>query len=230
MDNYNFRKYEIISHLVGYFVSVICRDIEEWEQWGVPFIELSVKALHLRRQVTEDIVRKFAGSVGKANSFIVSVDDEDEWASVITTNEYLTSLSEQLAQFDDDDIVLTYLNAVSSAIEQGSYDARARAISHHIVSILHIPEEAVRELELQTSGKQTPNIFLSDREAVAKAMNKNVTPFRLWKVGLAAAAGGALMFYTGFYSIFVCKMLIFHRRICSSHDSHLYCTPPWDIK
>ena len=196
-DNYNFRKHEIIAQLVGYFVSVICRDTEEWEKWGIPFLELSVTALHLRRQVTDDIVKKFSGSVGKANSFIVSLDDEDDWASVISTNDYLTSLSEQLTHFDDDDIVLTYLNAITSAIQQGSYDARARAISHHIVEILHIPQEAVRELEVQTSGKQTQNIFMSDRETVAKAIHKGVTPFRLWKVGLAAAAGGALMFYSG---------------------------------
>mmetsp|Transcript_13701 Transcript_13701/g.20515 ORF Transcript_13701/g.20515 Transcript_13701/m.20515 type:complete len:691 (+) Transcript_13701:88-2160(+) len=196
---------ESLAYLIGYFVSTVSHDTDEWIAWGVPYIRLCVESLDLDSDLTDKIRSTFMGSIGHIGSSIGSVgsrmslyvyaDEDNEWTHIRPLHTYLEEISLKLDQWDEKLILSFFLQAMSRMSANG-YDARFRVLlAHRICHMFQLPVDAVKRIE--TTAVTTAGGVPAFKTAPETKIGESVGTFRAWKVGFAAASGGALMFCAG---------------------------------
>jgi hypothetical protein len=180
-----------LAYVIGYFISTISHDLDEYKAWGLPYLQICLETLSLEKEILlEQIQDTFYGSIG--SGFLFAYDDsiDESWTYIHPIESYLNQMTLNLQKFDEYQVVSAILVTFAHAAQRCNYDARVKLLSQRILSMYCLPEEGY-SLEQQGEDSMTFPTTLQPRDP------RTVGLFQAWKIGIAATIGGALMFCVG---------------------------------
>lgn len=180
-----------LAYIIGYFLSTISHDLDEYQAWGVPYLQICLETLSLENEILlKQIQETFSGSIG--SGFLFAYDDsiDESWTYIHPIESYLNQINRNLQRFDENEVVSAILSTFAQAAQRCNYDARVRLLSQRILSMYCLPEEGYL-LEHQREDSLSFSMTLQTRDP------RTIGLFQAWKIGIAATVGGALMFCVG---------------------------------
>jgi hypothetical protein len=179
-----------LAYVIGYFISTISHDLDEYKAWGLPYLEICLETLSLEKEILEQIQETFYGSIG--SGFLFAYDDsiDESWTYIHPIESYLNQMTLNLQNFDEYEVVSAILSTFAQSAQKCNYDARVKLLSQRILSMYCLPEEGYL---MEHQGEDTISfpMTLQTRDP------RTVGLFQAWKIGIAATIGGALMFCVG---------------------------------
>ena len=193
---------KLVAYLIGYSISSISHSKEQWIEWGIPYLEICLESLQLTdKTLLNDINNTFINSIGKDFLFTSEIVEED-WNYIDPTHRYIDQLLLKLQQYQEEEIIQLFLNVFFQSIQRINYDARFKIVSHRILSMFSVYEEIIpptpsssssSSTSIETNSMKQTSLILS---SISKTHSSSEL-FRIWKIGIAATIGGALMFCVG---------------------------------
>jgi hypothetical protein len=189
-----------LGFVIGYFISSISHDIDEYIAWGIPYLQICLEALKLEEPLLQQIQETFRGSI--SSGFVFAYDSiDDNWTYIHPIESYLNEMVLNLQKWNETEIVTAILTTFAESARKCNYDARVKLLSQRILSMYCLPEESSTHLQsfqtkLDDAGTLlTTCSFPMSLQSQQKSHSSEL--FQAWKIGIAATIGGALMFCVG---------------------------------
>jgi hypothetical protein len=193
---------ERLGFVIGYLISSISHDLDEYIAWGIPYLEICLEALKLEKPLLQQIQETFRGSISTGFSFAFDSLD-DNWTYIHPMESYLNQMALNLQKWNETEIVTVILTTFAESARRCNYDARVKLLSRRILSMYCIPEDGP-SLLLALVPQVTSNGCVDELAgSFPMALERrhrdphSLELFQAWKIGIAATIGGALMFCVG---------------------------------
>lgn len=144
-----------VCRLVAYLVANVVKDEQEYKEWGLPFIALSVEAQFGKEgaPILEDLNARFCPLIGHGLSLILEDPEWEEYTFIHSAEVLLSSI---LSETESNDVnfestLTNYMDNFFRFMLAGSaddvYDARTRVIARRMCDALNITAAEFSELE-----------------------------------------------------------------------------------
>lgn len=203
---------EVICNLVGYLVAAVSRSEAEWRDWSRPFLSsmyISQFGDDEGQVYFASLDERLCPMIGKEKSlWIVSNDTkqeaEEEDQDYLIVKHAEQHLIEEFSALDSDlidqEIPLFVQSFSQLLLTQQHYDGRMRTIAQKLCRMLHasVKEFSEQEKAQFKTGTNAAD-FAGDFKHLADAIPRQslLVQYRMWRVGLVAAGGGAMVGLAG---------------------------------
>lgn len=144
-----------VCRLVAYLVANVVKDEREYQDWGLPFIALSIEAQFGKEgaPILDDLHTKFCPLIGHGFSLILEDPEWEDYTFVHSAEVFLSSILDEtetndvnfestLKQYMDN-----FFRFILSESSDDIYDARTRVIARRMCDALSISAAEFGELE-----------------------------------------------------------------------------------
>lgn len=144
----------VVCKLVAYLVANIVRDESEWQEWGLPFISMTVEAqLHGLEDTSlflDELHSQFCPLIGHGLCLILEDGDKDDFTFVHSAEERLGSILQEvdISEADLDGFVQRYIEKFFKfVVKSEAYDARSRTVARRMCHALNLSALEFSDLE-----------------------------------------------------------------------------------
>jgi hypothetical protein len=195
----------VISNLVALLVSSICKSEDEWQDWGEPFLETTFVAQFGDVQgpiMLAELKEKFHPILSEHISlWIENNNEEEDYSHISFAEQRITSELQNMTidpNSDLDSSLQQYLDRFFHYTTTcKTYDARARVVARKVCLMLNKAAQDFASLEQEHLSHTSTGShdYLESLKASVDSIPRSslLTPHRVLKVALVAAAGGALV-------------------------------------
>lgn len=176
-----------ICRLVAFLVANVVKDEKEYQEWGLPFIAISVEAQFgkdVGARVLEELNSKFCPLIGHGLSLILEEPELEDYTLVHSAEILLSPILDEIESTDDnfEDSLRTYMDKffhfVLSSQSDEVYDARTRVIARRMCDALNLTASEFSDLEsthwqAESSTSLTSQSLLeNDQEGLLEGSSK----------------------------------------------------------
>lgn len=210
-----------ICRIAGFVVANVIQSETEWFAWGLPYLQFVVSAQFDSRGTDaqeffatlaielEPVINHKTGTslwLELVNISCDSSDRSEEYILVKSTRDRLSELQASLSVYTEEVLqqsLITFLNNLTTSRQTSLMikDSRSKEVSRKIIGLLHSSLQCLsvqESLELDATQPSHEGVSLAFHEQftnVSKSIPRHslVVPYRLWRVGVVAAGGGAIV-------------------------------------
>jgi hypothetical protein len=215
-----------LCRLVAYLVANVVKDDKEYQEWGLPFIRISVEAQfgeEVGCRIAEEIHSKFCPIIGHGLCLQLEDVDNEDFTLVHSAEQLICAILNEAdvdgTEVDEtlEDFMNNFLQYIMLKCADGVYDARVRVIARRLCDALNITAAEFGDLEgmhwraggfneFGFSSQASGSTDISVRPPFHEKFNMDSTTiprssilasFRVWRVAFIATGGGALMALCG---------------------------------